>query len=67
MLSMVQNKSGGDNMHEKIHEKIYGIMKNVGVGNLVFGIISIVAGVTIGVISIVNGARLLKSKSNILF
>ncbi|MBB5265908.1 hypothetical protein HNP82_003059 [Catenibacillus scindens] len=54
-------------MHEKIHEKIYGVMKNVGVGNLVFGIVSIVAGVTIGVISIVNGARLLKSKSNILF
>ncbi len=54
-------------MHEKIHEKIYGTMKNVGVGNLVFGIVSIVAGITIGVISIVNGARLLKSKSNILF
>jgi len=50
-----------------MQEKVYGIMKNVGVGNLVFGIISIVAGVTVGVISIINGARLLKSKSNILF
>lgn len=54
-------------MHEKIHEKVYKTMKRVGIGNLVFGIVSIVAGVTVGVISIVNGARLLKSKSNILF
>ena len=54
-------------MHEKIQEKIYGTMKNVGVGNIDFGIVSIVAGITIGVISIVIGAKLLKSKSNILF
>ena len=52
---------------ERIHERIYGTMKTVGVGNLVFGILSIVTGVAIGVISIINGARLLKSKSNILF
>lgn len=50
-----------------MQEKVYGIMKNVGVGNLVFGIVIIVAGVTVGVVSIINGARLLKSKSNILF
>ena len=53
--------------HERIHERIYRTMKAVGVGNLVFGIISIIAGVLVGVFSIVNGARLLKSKSNILF
>jgi len=50
-----------------MQEKIYGIMKNVGIGNLIFGIISIVAGVTVGVISIINGAKLLRGKSNILF
>ncbi|HIT05096.1 MAG TPA: hypothetical protein IAB53_00385 [Candidatus Scybalocola faecipullorum] len=50
-----------------VHEKIYRTMKNVGAGNLVFGIIIIIAGVTVGVMSIVNGARLLKNKSNILF
>ena len=61
-LSML-NKKGGRTMHEKI----YGTMKNVGVGNLVFGIIIIVAGITVGVMSIINGAKLLKSKSNILF
>ncbi|MFR8318824.1 MAG: hypothetical protein ACLU94_11880 [Catenibacillus sp.] len=61
-MSML-NKKGGRTMHEKI----YGTMKNVGVGNLVFGIIIIVAGITVGVMSIINGAKLLKSKSNILF
>ena len=61
-MSML-NKKGGRTMHEKI----YGTMRNVGVGNLVFGIIIIVAGITVGVMSIINGAKLLKSKSNILF
>ena len=61
-MSML-NKKGGRTMHEKI----YGTMKNVGVGNLVFGIIIIVAGITVGVMSIINGAKLLKSESNILF
>lgn len=59
---MKEEKSG-----LKVHEKIYATMKNVGVGNLVFGIIIIVAGMVVGIISIVNGAKLLKSKSNILF
>ena len=61
-MSMLNNKGG-----RTMHEKIYGTMKNVGVGNLVFGIIIIVAGITVGVMSIINGAKLLKSKSNILF
>lgn len=49
------------------HEKMYKTLKNVGAANLAFGIVIIIAGVTVGVMSIVNGARLLKSKSNILF
>jgi len=52
---------------EKVQERIYGTMNTVGVGNLIYGIISIIAGVSIGILSIINGARLLKSKSNILF
>ncbi len=48
-------------------EKIYRTMSHVGVGNLVVGIIIIVAGVTVGVISIVNGSKLLKKKSDLLF
>ncbi|MCI6018523.1 MAG: hypothetical protein MRZ59_06710 [Clostridiales bacterium] len=50
-----------------MQEKIYKTMKNTGIANLVFGIISIIAGVTVGVISIVSGARLLSSKKKIIF
>ncbi len=48
-------------------EKIYSTMKSVGVGNLVMGILFIVAGIAGGVIMIISGGRLLKKKSEILF
>ncbi len=48
-------------------EKIYHTMRSVGVWNLVIGIILIVAGVLSGVFMIVNGAKLLKKKSELLF
>lgn len=48
-------------------EKIYNIMKSVGIVNLVIGIVVIASGITAGVIIIVNGARLLKHKSGLLF
>ena len=43
-----------------MEEKLYKKMKSVGVSNLVFGIGA-------GVMMIVNGARLLAHKSDILF
>lgn len=48
-------------------EKIYHTMKSVGVWNLVTGILLIVAGIGAGVFMIVNGTRLLKKKSDLLF
>jgi len=51
----------------KMMEKIYNTMKSVGVWNLVTGILLIVAGITSGIFLIVNGARLLKKKSDLLF
>lgn len=48
-------------------EKIYNTMKSVGVWNLVLGILLIVSGVLAGVFMIVNGSRLLKKKSYLLF
>ena len=48
-------------------EKIYSTMKSVGVWNLVIGIILIVMGILSGVFMIVNGAKLLKKKSDLLF
>ena len=42
-------------------------MKSVGVSNLVFGIVTIAFGIGAGVMMIVNGARLLAHKSDVLF
>ncbi len=48
-------------------EKAYKTMTSSGAAGLVTGIIMIVAGVAAGVITIVNGARLLKNRSEIIF
>ncbi len=48
-------------------EKVYMAMKSVGVGNLVMGILFIVAGIAGGIVMIISGGILLKKKSEILF
>lgn len=48
-------------------EKVYKTMRGVGAGNIVLGIIMIVAGLTSGVLTIIGGARLLNDKKNIMF
>ena len=48
-------------------EKVYKVLKQVGGGSIAIGILLIVAGVTFGVLNIVNGAVLLKNRRNILF
>ena len=48
-------------------EKIYKTMKSVGVWNLVLGIVLILSGVAAGTFLIVNGGKLLKKKSDLLF
>ena len=48
-------------------EKAYLAMKKSGTGSLVLGIIILVVGVTAGILSIVNGAVLLKNKKSITF
>ena len=48
-------------------EKIYNTMKSVGVWNLVLGILMIVMGAVAGILLILNGAKLLKKKSELLF
>lgn len=48
-------------------ERIYKSMKKVGAGNIVSGVIIMVVGITIGIISIISGARLLKNKADITF
>lgn len=48
-------------------EKIYRTMGSTGASNLVVGICVLIGGVAAGILLIVNGARLLKNKSKIIF
>ncbi len=48
-------------------ERVYKVMKGAGSYNIVIGILLIVIGITLGVLNIVAGGKLLKTKSNILF
>ena len=46
-------------------EKLYKIVSGVGAG-IALGIITLVTGVSTGILMIVNGARLLKGKSDMM-
>ena len=48
-------------------EKAYRTMKNSGAGSIAVGIIVLVVGITVGVISIINCASLLRHKKEIIF
>ena len=48
-------------------EKIYRTMNSTGIWNLVLGIVTVIFGSLVGTAMIVNGARLMKRKSDILF
>lgn len=51
----------------KIMEKVYKTMRNAGAGSIALGIVILVTGVVAGVLSIVNGAVLLKRKGEVTF
>ena len=48
-------------------EKVYKTMRNTGAGSIAIGVIILVTGLTVGIVAIVNGALLLKRKSDIIF
>ena len=48
-------------------ERVYKTMRNVGAGSIALGVIILVAGLIAGILSIVNGALLLKRKNDITF
>ncbi len=50
-----------------MNEKTYKTMTTVGAGNIAIGIVMLVTGITCGVLAIVNGAKMLKRKSEIIF
>lgn len=53
---------GGINM-----EKAFKTMTSAGASNIALGIIMVVTGIAAGVVTIVNGARLLKHRGEITF
>ena len=61
------NKHKEGNKEAQKMEKGYRAMKNRGGGSIAVGIIVLVVGVTAGVISIINGAGLLRHKKEIIF
>lgn len=48
-------------------EKVYKTMRNAGACNITIGVIVLVTGVVVGIMSIVSGGILLKRKSEITF
>ena len=58
----VQTMTGSKNMY-----RVYKTLRNTGAGCIAVGIIIAVTGLAVGIISIVNGALLLKRKSEIEF
>ena len=53
-------------MRTIMNEKIYKTMSSTGACSLAVGIIILATGITAGIMMIINGARLLKKKSEIL-
>ena len=49
-----------------MNEKVYKTMTGAGAGTIAVGIVVLVTGIVSGILMIVNGARLLKRKSEIL-
>ena len=50
-----------------MEEKAYKAMGKTGAFNLVLGICTMVAGIAVGIVMIIHGAKLLKSRKNIMF
>ena len=49
-----------------VNEKIYNTVSSAGAGSLVIGIIVLATGLATGILMIVDGARLLRHKSDIM-
>lgn len=50
-----------------MEEKVYKTMGRSGAWNIAIGVVLIVVGLAAGVVSIINGSKLIKDKSGIIF
>jgi hypothetical protein len=48
-------------------EKLYRRLNSIGVCNLVIGIMTLIIGIAFGIVIIINGARTLRSKKELIF
>lgn len=62
MSSMVHKHT----LEVSMNEKVFKTVANTGIANLVMGIVIIVTGVTSGVLLIISGAKLMKSKEDLI-
>ena len=60
---VASSEKGGNSMDEKLFKT----MGRIGGANIAMGVICIVIGLVVGVLSIVCGGKLLKDKNNLLF
>lgn len=49
-----------------MNEKVFKVLGQVGASDITIGIIMIITGVSVGIMSIINGARALKTKNKIM-
>ena len=49
-----------------MNEKVYRTMSIAGAGNIAAGIVALTVGIAVGVVCIISGAGLLRSRKNIL-
>ena len=52
---------------KRMNEKTFNSLKGIGAAGIVTGIICIVSGVTLGIISLIAGAQALRLRKNIIF
>ena len=50
-----------------MEEKTYRIMRGTGVTNIAVGIVTMVVGITVGILVIISGAKLLSQKGKMMF
>ncbi len=48
-------------------EKLYRKLNSVGVSSLVIGIMTIIVGISFGIVMIINGAKTLRGKKELIF
>ena len=66
LIRKIKNRKGEYEEINEAYEKIYKTMSSTGACSLTVGIIVLATGIVTGIMMIVNGARLLKKKSEIL-